>query len=703
MAAPAEAPAAEEPATPVRPRALVLGKGGRTLQLNKLRATKTGRELSAVSAIMQAGQQQTPNTVSKRQMRNFLAGAKQQSGRTGLTWVAALGRLNAVNSAEAEADAALSLTLRALRTPVAVRTPAQRDALRLLLRSVELFANLAPAELDSLGEVLRLREYDDDDPVIMIEGEAGEDFCIILDGEVDIFIGGKHARRAKRRQRARTMSPPDAQQPGRTRSMTTAAGGHDSGDDERSLSPTTPLLALGSEEQETPGDDSGDIEKEGVKVGTLRTGATFGELALLEADGLRTATAIAVGRTRLVEISRPDFAQLVAKLITEKTAARVAAMQAHHAFSQWPADRLVRMSHYLWSFKFPERSIIAKQGEAVRHVFVVTEGCITLKMSAQEMNNQPTAPGKKRAPAAGSGATQGQGRQMWSPTPRRAAPSPSGARKTSRSARPRNHAPAVDVAVLGPGCIMGDAEVANGSRTHYTTGVASSPVAGFMMKADDFFHRLDTKTMQRLLTAAAQTEAFHVQRTSDKTALGQREAATRAALAKNLAEGQRSLAPKAPAASGPGDRLRPSPRQGTLGLHISLGLCAGGRPHPIDPTEALLRDLDEQQAARRQQIALCAEQPDAVVERRVSLTKARPPQAAKPSPPSSAPPSASSKTSRRPRAQQAVLGGLLAARSKSGQAAAEAPAPAAPCAARLLRSRVENAVPLPQSFIKASC
>mgnify|MGYP001479265160 CR=1 FL=1 len=82
----------------------------------------------------------------------------------------------------------------------------------------------------------------------------------------------------------------------------------------------------------------------------------------------------------------------------DRLAARVAAMQAHHAFSQWPADRLVRMSHYLWSFKFPERSIIAKQGEAVRHVFVVTEGCITLKMSAQEMNNQPTAPGKKRAP-----------------------------------------------------------------------------------------------------------------------------------------------------------------------------------------------------------------------------------------------------------------------------------------------------------------
>ena len=287
---------------------------------------------------------------------------------------------------------------------------------------------------------------------------------------------------------------------------------------------------------------------------------------------------------------------------------------------------------------------------------------------------------------------------MWSPTPRRAAPSLSGARKTSRSARPRSCAPAVDVAVLGPGCIMGDAEIANGSRTHYATGVASSPVAGFMMKADDFFHRLDSKTMKMLLTAAAQTEAFHVQRTSDKTVLGQREAATRAALAEKLAEGQRSLAPKAPAASGPGGRLRPSPRQGTLGLHISLGLCVGGRPHPIDPTEALLRDLDEQQAARRQQIALCAEQPDAVVERRVSLTRARPPQAAKPSPPSSAP----SEPSRRPREQPAVLGGLLAARTKSGQAAAEAPAAAAPCAARLLRSRVESAVPLPQSFVKAS-
>ena len=106
-----------------------------------------------------------------------------------------------------------------------MRTAKQKMLVRELVESVPLFENLSKAEMNALGEVLTVTDYADGD-VIMTEGEAGEEFCIILEGKVEIFIGGRHARRAKSRQRGRTMS--------------VMRQGHDAGVDSR----LTPVQAM---------------------------------------------------------------------------------------------------------------------------------------------------------------------------------------------------------------------------------------------------------------------------------------------------------------------------------------------------------------------------------------------------------------------------------------------------------------------------
>ena len=84
-------------------------------------------------------------------------------------------------------------------------------------------------------------------------------------------------------------------------------------------------------------------EYDGVRVGQMGVGATFGELALLNENGVRSATAVAVGETTLVQIARSDFTKLVAELIQQKNESRISVLQKTYAFGAWPTERMIRL------------------------------------------------------------------------------------------------------------------------------------------------------------------------------------------------------------------------------------------------------------------------------------------------------------------------------------------------------------------------
>lgn len=191
------------------------GGSGRTITVKDLHGTRRGMKAAGANAVMDLMRRAKHATevgeVSKRDVKDFLAGATSGAQAseidTGMTWVAASAVMNSARHMLKRAASAnqSKLTHQAISTTPAVRTARQKTLVRELVESVPLFENVSKAEMDALGAVLHATEYTDGD-VIMTEGEVGEEFCIILEGKVDVFIGGRHARRAKGRQWSRTMS-----------------------------------------------------------------------------------------------------------------------------------------------------------------------------------------------------------------------------------------------------------------------------------------------------------------------------------------------------------------------------------------------------------------------------------------------------------------------------------------------------------------
>lgn len=270
--------------------------------IHSLEKTDRGKMIEGVSAIMGATARAKHATekkqVSKRDVQEFLAGSSKHAAEdeeVGLTWVAAA--TTAVHGAPVQeklSDQEIKETHSALQTTAAVRTQSQRALIRRVLSSVHLFSKLSFKEICALADVVGVDEFMDGD-VIMTEGEPGEEFCIILTGKVDIIIGGRYARRAKTRQRAKTIASVAGTLPKkkltRGASFMTMSGDRSSHSDQsvpsrphrRNVKNDTsriPKSAMSKEELR---------EWDGVTVGRMQDGATFGELALLDSMGVRTA------------------------------------------------------------------------------------------------------------------------------------------------------------------------------------------------------------------------------------------------------------------------------------------------------------------------------------------------------------------------------------------------------------------------------
>lgn len=372
-------------------------------------------------------------------------------------------------------------------------------------------------------------------------------------------------------------------------------------------------------------------EWEGVKVGQMDVGATFGELALLDEEGLRTATAVSIGRVVLAEISRHDFTKLIAKLIQEKTESRLLVLHKHYAFGLWSTERLIKLCNFLLPFNFPRNTIIADQGARVQHVFVITSGTVRLEKTVSgddevdDVLMQMRAPGEPGEPGDQGASRVTDPHQVYSPRPNP---------RTGHGLVPNAQGEMkVEIALLGPGSILGDAEIAAGAGVYQGTFVATSEVKGFTIKASEFLNRLDTTTLTTLRNVGQDILTSRIERVSGVSGHGQREAECRQEIDRLHDDHAHasSAAPPAPqVGNNPGGSLnsgrgRPMPRRGTLGLHISLGLCPGGaQAMPIDPVESLMRDLDEH-AGKRMDLIHASSEPVFVPksEEEASLRKRR--------------------------------------------------------------------------------
>ena len=133
-------------------------------------------------------------------------------------------------------------------------------------------------------------------------------------------------------------------------------------------------------------------------------------------------------------------------------------------------------------------------------------------------------------------------------------------------------------------------------------------VKGFMLKASEFMGRLDPTTLRNIRAQSQEILQHRTERIGASATLAQdmtQFAERRMTQQQKTRKRDEPIAVKKVArpASAPSsralttvDNLR-TPRRGTLGLYISLGLCPGVVAFPIDPEEAPMRDRPSVQSA----------------------------------------------------------------------------------------------------------
>ncbi len=294
--------------------------GGKRITIGSLQKTKRGKAAAGVSAIMGAtarAKHATKKTeVSKRDVKDFLAGTSNKHAaddeEVGLTRVAsATTAAHGATATERLSEQQIQGIHSALQAMPAVRTAPQRALICRLLSTVHLFSNLSFKELRALAEVVGVEDFVDGD-VIMTEGEPGEEFCIILSGKVDIIIGGRYARRSKARQRAKTIGCLAGRVPDKRLSRTASpmtTSGDRSSHSNQSVSNWSFRRNVKDDKSRLKRDEMTKEELkewEGTTVGQMQAGATFGELALLDSAGVRTAVRLTVLNVLTWRLIHPD-------------------------------------------------------------------------------------------------------------------------------------------------------------------------------------------------------------------------------------------------------------------------------------------------------------------------------------------------------------------------------------------------------------
>lgn len=178
----------------------------------------------------------------------------------------------------------------------------------------------------------------------------------------------------------------------------------------------------------------------------------------MRALGQLVQTAVAVGPTIIVTVGRRDFNNLVAKLIQDKTQARLNVLQKNFAFASWSTDRLIKLSNFLVPFTFARNTVIAAENAEIKHVFLVSDGTVQLATDVQpnadstnQMQHQVHDPERHRSRVQ---------HPVHSPRPGRALMDFSVDGAT------------VELANLGPNSIIGQVELAVGRGRYQGTYIA---------------------------------------------------------------------------------------------------------------------------------------------------------------------------------------------------------------------------------------
>ncbi|XP_013410684.1 uncharacterized protein LOC106173901 [Lingula anatina] len=217
----------------------------------------------------------------------------------------------------------------------------------------ELFKSL---QRDVMKDIIRNCEFITchRDDVIIQQSDTGNRFYIILGGQISIYINNK----------IEEDEASGSVESGRLRKKTAA---------------------------EVPGYKAIDRSVYGAFVTTLGEGKSFGEVALITEDCVRTATVIADTKTDLLVVSRELFNRCLRAAQEQEFNAKMAFANTCEYFCNWRPKykKQVAMSLIRRKAAFDEK--IVKQGSSVEGIFFVIKGQVKITMDPSSHWRQNSA------------------------------------------------------------------------------------------------------------------------------------------------------------------------------------------------------------------------------------------------------------------------------------------------------------------------
>ena len=494
-----------------------------------------------------------------------------------------------------------------------MRNKGDMEILVALLQMVPLFSKIKKAPLLSLAEQAGVSRYGQGD-IVFSEGDRGDMFYLVLDGSVTAWVGGPPKpvismatvvsttmvatkRKNKlirmrsqggagdmegsegdldeliRRMSSRELGVDPGRSGGQADGAADAGGAAPSpvqGDAAPLPSPPSPpgppsrkVTPRGTLKLQESVARAG--SRYGKMVATMNAGATFGELALLEArgKGKRAATIRAEGPTMLMTITRKGFDQVaVAAFEAETKEKREALLRSISAMKKLSPSNLMKLTYYMRPFSFPARCRFVEAGDPLDAIYIITSG-------------------ECRMDRAGSEACRGGG---------------VGAKR-----RPTGW-PEAPLVLLGQGQLIGDVallanvnppELTRGGFTQqyfYSHGYeTTTPLTGFHLRPQDILRRLDVDVVAKMRADALMKAGWREARAKNTADLGHGARSAAGSLSGRGPTDQLAAAPEAAsehsgmmAALGPGavlgSPLRPRPPAGPR--HSVKSALLTGRKRP---------------------------------------------------------------------------------------------------------------------------
>ena len=115
-----------------------------------------------------------------------------------------------------------------------------------------------------------------------------------------------------------------------------------------------------------------------TEIGLLRTGNSFGELALIS-DRPRSATIHVLQRSSFLVLNKKDFTKILGSISERRLNLVVSFLQQVQIFTSISKSYLMRLAYFFTSSRHKKTQYIFKEGDPIEGVYFIREGEVTLE------------------------------------------------------------------------------------------------------------------------------------------------------------------------------------------------------------------------------------------------------------------------------------------------------------------------------------